>query len=171
MADDKTSKKLERIYTIPLRDAFDRHSRKKRVPWAVKIVRAFLARHFKVEEAAVRVSEGVNSLLWRDSIEKPPRRIKLRGVKDGEAVKAWLIGEEEAVAKTQEAAKKKAEEKGKKEEKKADGKPAEKKEGAAPAEAKKAEAPAAKPATAPKAGDLKSGPSSAGAMPASRKQI
>ena len=110
---------LERIYTIPLSDAFD-YIRTKRCRRAVKIVRAFALRHMKAEEA--KISEGVNSLIFRDGMQKPPRRLKVRIVKDETGIaKVWLIGEQEKIAalsekkKQEEEAKKKAIEAAKKE--------------------------------------------------------
>jgi len=147
---------LERIYTIPLADAFE-YIRTKRCRRAVKIVRAFALRHMKAEEA--KISEGVNSLIFRDGMQKPPRRLKVRIVKDEEGTaKVWLIGEQESIAalaekkKQEDEAKKKAQEAAKKEKepKKAESKqegaakPSEgKKPDAKPSEAKKPEAKAA----------------------------
>jgi large subunit ribosomal protein L31e len=172
MADEKKeSKKFERIYTVNLSKAYE-YLRTRRVERAVKLLRAFIARHMKADEGSVRISSGVNSLLWRDSIQKPPRRIKVRLVSDEGKVMAWLVGEEEAVAK------KAADEKAKKEEakKKAEGKkPQQKKEEkkteAAPKE-KEGEKKAEKRDAAPKAADSKS-PSheQMTQMPSSRNQI
>lgn len=104
---------LERIYTIPLADAFEA-PRQKRGKRAVTLVRAFAIRHMKAD--AARISEGVNSLILRDSIQKPPRRIKVRISKGDDLIaKVWLIGEEEKLKeiadkkKSAEDAKKKAE--------------------------------------------------------------
>src|SRR3989338_10255620 len=84
---------LERIYTIPLGKAYE-HVRNKRGKRAISIVRAFALRHMKAEKT--RISEGTNSLIFRDGIMKPPRRIKVRIVKGDDSVaKVWLIGEEE----------------------------------------------------------------------------
>jgi len=86
---------LERIYTIPFRSAFE-HSRYTRGKRAVKLVQEFALRHMKAQD--VRVSEGVNSAILRDGIEKPPRRLKVRMVKGDDAlVRVWLIGEEEKI--------------------------------------------------------------------------
>ena len=111
---------LERIYTIPLADAYE-YIRTKRARRAVKIVRKFALRHMKAD--AARISEGVNSLIFRDGMQKPPRRLKVRIVKGDDALaRVWLIGEEEKIKefaekkKTAEEAKKKEAEK--KEEKK-----------------------------------------------------
>lgn len=114
MADAKDTRKLERIYTVPLRKAFD-YLGTRRTVRAVKLLRAFLARHMKVDEEEVRLSPGVNSTLWRDSIGKPPRRIKVRVTLSDGRVTAWMSGEEEAQKAEAEAKKKAAAEKGKKE--------------------------------------------------------
>ncbi len=108
--------KLERIYTIPLSKAYD-YLRTRRTERAVKLLREFVLRHMKAE--VVKISAGVNNLLWRDSIEKPPRKVKVRVVKDEGVAHVWLLGEEEELKKTQEEKKKVAEAKKKEEEKKA----------------------------------------------------
>ncbi len=136
---------LERIYTIPLGKVYE-HIRNKRGKRAVVLVREFALRHMKAGE--VKISEGVNSLILRDGIQKPPRRIKVRIVRSEDAAaKVWLIGEEEKAKDS--AAKKKAADESKKkpEAKKADEKKTEAPKpataGAAPS---KADSPAAKPA-------------------------
>jgi large subunit ribosomal protein L31e len=107
--------KLERIYTIPLRDAF-LTSRSNRVPRAIKIVRAFVTRHMKAED--VIISEELNKHIWARSIQKPPRRVKVRLIKDDVTVRAYLADE------------KIVEKKAKGEEKKSEAKKEEKKEAA-----------------------------------------
>lgn len=137
--------KLERIYTVPLVKAYE-YLHTRRTERAVKLLRAFVAKHMKADIENVRISEGVNKLLWRDSIQKPPRRIKVRVVKEGEMAKAWLLGEEEEMKKIEDAKKKAEEAKRKEEEKKAEAKAkvdAKKPEGAAKAEGKPSEAPKA----------------------------
>ncbi len=182
MADEKVvSKKLERIYTVPFGKAYD-YIRTKRARRAVKMLRAFLSRHFKVNEEAVRISAGVNDALWRDGMQKPPRKLKVRGVLEDAKLTAWLIGEEEEHKKALDAKKKAADERNKKKE---TAKPAEKKAEAKPAESKPAatSAPASKPAAAaaapapkaaqpePRAGEVKPMPKSSGGVSGGRKQI
>jgi len=72
----------EKIYTIPLRHVWVVTPRGKRAPRAVRDVRDFVARHMKAEEVAI--SNEVNAALWARSINKPPRRITVRAVKDKE---------------------------------------------------------------------------------------
>jgi len=72
----------ERIYTIPLRHVWVVTPRGKRAPRAVRDVRDFVARHMKAEEVAI--SNEVNSVIWGRGINKPPRKVKIRAVKDKE---------------------------------------------------------------------------------------
>ena len=83
----------ERFYTIPLRKAWI-SQRKKRAPRAMRIIKSFVERHMKIrtevegeEEAEVLViSNEVNEKIWSRGIEKPPRKIRVRAVKDKEGV-------------------------------------------------------------------------------------
>ena len=72
----------EKIYTISLRHAWVVTPRGKRAPRAVRDVRAFVSRHMKAEEVAM--SEEINSTIWSRGINKPPRKITVRAVKDKE---------------------------------------------------------------------------------------
>ena len=137
---------LERIYTIPLRDAYE-HPRNKRGKRAINMIRAFALRHMKADE--VRVSEGVNSNILRDGIEKPPRRIKVRMVKGDDAlVRVWLIGEEEKIKAAVDKKKKEGEDKKKAEEAAKKASDAKKDEAKKAEDAKKAAAKPAAPAAA-----------------------
>ena len=117
--------KLERIYTIPLGNAFDA-PRNKRVPKAVKLLKAFVSKHMKADGETVSISEALNKYLWRGSIQKPPRKIKIRVIKEADTIKAYLHDEKIEEKKKEEP---KKEEK-KTEEKKPAAKEPEKKEAA-----------------------------------------
>jgi large subunit ribosomal protein L31e len=91
----------ERIYTIPLRRAWIA-PRKKRAPRAMRIVKSYVQRHMKVEpevkgeeeeEGRLVVSNEVNERLWSRGIEKPPRNIRVRAVKDKEGVVTLYLAE------------------------------------------------------------------------------
>lgn len=84
--------KLERIYTVPLGEAYDA-VRNKRVPRAVKMLRTFIARHMKADGERITLSGALNEYLWARSIQKPPRRVKVRLVKDEGTIKAFLADE------------------------------------------------------------------------------
>jgi len=94
MADEK---KLERIYNVNLTKAYE-YTRTRRALRTVKLLRAFLARNFRVELEDVKLSEPLNSYIWRDSIQKPPRHIKVKGVKENGIVHAFMHDEEATTA-------------------------------------------------------------------------
>jgi large subunit ribosomal protein L31e len=72
----------EKVYTIPLRHVWVVTPRGRRAPRAVRDVRNYVARHMKADEVAV--SNEINSEIWSRSINKPPRKIMVRAVKDKE---------------------------------------------------------------------------------------
>ncbi len=80
----------ERIYTIPLRRAWI-SPRKKRTPRAVRLVKSFIQRHMKPETLVM--SNEVNERLWSRSIQKPPRRIRVRAVRDTEGTVTLYLAE------------------------------------------------------------------------------
>jgi large subunit ribosomal protein L31e len=90
----------ERFYTIPLRKAWI-VPRKKRAPKAARIVKSFVLKHMKVRTEAegeeepekLVIDNTVNEKLWSKGIEKPPRKIKVRVVKDKEGVVTVLLAE------------------------------------------------------------------------------
>jgi len=86
----------ERIYTVGLGRAWIKPP-KKRAPKAVRIIRAFVQRHMKVEElpfgeeeeeeeegGRIIISNEVNEKIWSRGIEKPPRKLRIRAAKDEE---------------------------------------------------------------------------------------
>lgn len=83
----------ERFYTIPLGRAWLAPSRK-RASRAIGIIRAFIRRHMKLESSENQeeeaepkkliISNEVNERVWRQGIEKPPRKIRVRAVRDKE---------------------------------------------------------------------------------------
>ncbi|MCX8197291.1 MAG: 60S ribosomal protein L31 [Candidatus Micrarchaeota archaeon] len=108
---------LERIYNIPLGDAYLR-VRTKRAKRAIAFIKDFAIRHMKAVD--VRISEGTNLLVFRDGMQKPPRKIKVRIVKGEDGVAwVWLPGEEEKKKAEEEKKKKEQEAKKAEEEKKA----------------------------------------------------
>ncbi|MCS7132124.1 MAG: 60S ribosomal protein L31 [Nitrososphaeria archaeon] len=82
---------LERIYTVPLRDAYEA-SRRRRAKRAINILREFAERHMKSED--VRISEGVNRLIWGRGAEKPPRKITVMMRKDKDGIVRIMLPEE-----------------------------------------------------------------------------
>jgi len=86
----------ERTYTVPLSKAWIMPPRK-RAPRAMRILKAFVTKHMKLEKGAESAEEGeeeepkrlvisneVNEKIWSRSIEKPPRKLRVRVAKDKE---------------------------------------------------------------------------------------
>jgi large subunit ribosomal protein L31e len=79
----------EKVYTIPLGRAWISPS-KKRAKSATRIIRSFIQKHMKTD--AVAISNEVNERVWSRGIEKPPRKIRVRALRDREGkVTLYLI--------------------------------------------------------------------------------
>lgn len=70
-------------YTIPLRRVYWGR-RSNRAARAVKLIRAFVARHLHLDLDSVKISNEVNEYVWRRGIEKPPRYVRVRVVVTGQ---------------------------------------------------------------------------------------
>ncbi len=68
------------MLTIPLGKCWDM-PRTKRVPGAIKIIKAFVKRHMRATEDNVWIDPRVNEYIWSRGIQKPPRRIKVKVIK------------------------------------------------------------------------------------------
>jgi large subunit ribosomal protein L31e len=91
----------ERIYTVPLGKAWIMPPRK-RSARAMRMLRAFVAKHMKLEAreeeeeeeeepAKLVISNEVNEKVWVKGVEKPPRKIRIRATKDKEGnIKVYL---------------------------------------------------------------------------------
>ena len=78
----------ERVITIPLRDvrAEPKH---KRADKAMRLVREHLAKHFSVDESAVRIDPSINESTWARGRSSPPSKLRVRAARfeeDGEAI-------------------------------------------------------------------------------------
>ena len=74
---------FDRIYTVPLGRAWV-YPKQRRSKRAVSILREFAMRHGKTEQ--IKISEEVSEKIWERGIRHPPRRIKVRLVKDKEGL-------------------------------------------------------------------------------------
>lgn len=86
--------KLEREYIIPLRKEWKKVPRYKRANKAVKAVKEFLARHMKIYDRdlkKIKIDKYLNEALWIRGIKKPPIKIKIKAVKEGDIVTAELL--------------------------------------------------------------------------------
>ncbi len=71
----------EKFYDLNLRKIWSA-PREKRTPRAVRMLREYISRRMKTDDVAI--SEAANSMLWARGISKPPRKIRVRAVKDKE---------------------------------------------------------------------------------------
>ncbi|GGN91460.1 MULTISPECIES: 50S ribosomal protein L31e [Haloarcula] len=78
----------ERVVTIPLRDA-RAEPKHKRADKAMILVREHLAKHFSVDEDAVRIDPSINETTWAKGRSNPPSKLRVRAARfeeEGEAV-------------------------------------------------------------------------------------
>ena len=110
----------ENVYTVPLVKVYKyKHTIGARK--AVKFLRAFVSRHMKVPE--VWLSMKVNDVIWARSIQKPPRKLRVKAIAGEDGIAKVYLPDE----KTEEQKKAEKEEKAKKDAKKTpEAKPAEK---------------------------------------------
>jgi len=73
----------ERTYMLPFQKVW-RMPRQARAPKAARMLREYVQRHMKVEE--VLISNEVNEQIWAKGITNPPRRLRVRMVKDKEGM-------------------------------------------------------------------------------------
>jgi len=76
----------ERVVTVPLRDA-KAAPVGERADRAMRLVREHLAKHFSVDEEAVRLDPSVNEAVWANGRRNPPSSLRVRAARfleDGE---------------------------------------------------------------------------------------
>jgi len=101
MAGTKTpTDKIEKEYIIPLRRKWIKTSRYRRANKAIKTIKEFLARHMKVRDRdlnKIKLDKYLNEFVWFRGIRKPPIKVKVRAIKEGEIIKAELAEMPEAL--------------------------------------------------------------------------
>lgn len=105
MAEDK-KKDNEKVYTIPLRDAW-KGACKKRAKKCMYVIREFVKKHTKTE--TVKIGPELNHEIWKKGIKSPPRKIKVQVVPHKETVWVELQGVKLELEKKEEKEKKKEE--------------------------------------------------------------
>lgn len=96
MAETKTQpvKTLEREYTIPLRRVWLNVPEYNRTKKAVKAIKIFLAKHFKVPDRDlkyIKLDVAFNNDLWFRGRSKPPSKVKVKAIKEGDIVKVTFV--------------------------------------------------------------------------------
>lgn len=82
--------KIEREYTIPLREKVMKVPGYKRAKKAIRTIREFLVKHMRVRDRdlnKIKVDKFLNQEIWRRGIKNPPHKIKVKVTKEGEIVK------------------------------------------------------------------------------------
>ena len=105
---------LERIYTVPLKEAWNAQ-RYRRSERAMMVLKAFTVRHMKA--TTVTIDTSVNEAIWARGIKSPPHKIRVKMTKDDEGAVTVTMAEVDVKAEAKEAraeAKKKTKEKSKK---------------------------------------------------------
>ncbi|MGB9987026.1 50S ribosomal protein L31e [Salarchaeum japonicum] len=78
----------ERIVTVPLRDVLA-EPKHERAGKAMTLIREHLAKHFSVDEDAVRLDPSINEVAWARGQKKPPSKVRVRAARfeeEGEPV-------------------------------------------------------------------------------------
>jgi len=96
MAKKKTEKfeKIEREYTIPLREKCRPVPRYRKTEKAMKTIKEFIAKHMKVIDRdikKVKVDSYLNETVWQRGIKNPPHKIKVRAIKEGDIVRVEAV--------------------------------------------------------------------------------
>ncbi len=96
MKKEKTivEEKVEREYVIPLREKVRVVPRYKKTNKAIKTIKEFLVRHMKIRDRdlkKIKLNRFVNEMVWNRGIKKPPIKIKVKAIREGEIVKVSLL--------------------------------------------------------------------------------
>ncbi len=84
---------IERTYNVPLRKEYQKAPKYRRAKKAVIALRAFIAKHMKVEGSSVKLGQHLNNTVWVRGIKSPPHHVKITVTKgDDGIVKAELFG-------------------------------------------------------------------------------
>ncbi|SDC97043.1 50S ribosomal protein L31e [Natrinema hispanicum] len=78
----------ERVVTVPLRDV-KKGANHAAADYAMRLVREHLAKHFAVDEEAIRLDPSINEAVWANGRSNPPRKLRVRAARfdeEGETV-------------------------------------------------------------------------------------
>jgi len=82
--------KIEREYTIPLREKVMKVPRYKRAKKAIRTMKEFLAKHMQIRDRdlnKIRLDKYLNQMIWSRGIQSPPHKIKVKAIKEGDIVR------------------------------------------------------------------------------------
>jgi large subunit ribosomal protein L31e len=84
----------EKIYNIPLRKKVIRKRKVGRAPYAMRLIKRYLETHTKKTD--IKLGRHLNEAMWTRGTKKPPARIRVRAIIEGNTVKAELFGKDYA---------------------------------------------------------------------------
>ncbi len=73
---------IERVYTVNLSKLYAMGRHTERARKAIKMLRRFASRHMKTDDEKIIITQEVNEYVWRNGIQKPPKKLKLKLMKD-----------------------------------------------------------------------------------------
>ena len=82
----------ERVVTVPLRDV-KKGPNHEAADRAMSIVRGHLAKHFAVDETAIRLDPSINEAVWSKGKSNPPRKLRVRAARFDDAGEAIVEAE------------------------------------------------------------------------------
>jgi len=91
---------IEREYIIPLRRQWHKVPKYRRAPKATRAIREFLVRHMKIRDRdlkKIKLDKYLNQALWLRGIKKPPAKIRVKAIKEGEIVRVELVNMPEKI--------------------------------------------------------------------------
>jgi large subunit ribosomal protein L31e len=97
MAEKKTktiTEKLEREYTIPLREKCRTVPRQKKAKKAIRVIKEFLVKHMQIYDrdlSKIRIEKSLNETVWARGIRHPPHKIKVKAIKEGDIVRVDAV--------------------------------------------------------------------------------
>jgi large subunit ribosomal protein L31e len=87
------TEKIEREYVIPLREKCRSVPRYKKTNKAIKTIKEFLVKHMKIRDRdlkKIKLDKYLNEIIWFRGIKRPPTKIKVKAIKEGDIVKVEL---------------------------------------------------------------------------------
>ncbi|MFC7231985.1 50S ribosomal protein L31e [Saliphagus sp. GCM10025308] len=82
----------ERVVTVPLRDV-KKGPNHEAANYAMSVVREHLAKHFAVDEDAIRLDPSINEEVWANGRANPPRKLRVRAARFEDAGEAIVEAE------------------------------------------------------------------------------
>lgn len=85
---------IEREYVIPLREQVNKVPKYRRAKKAIRTIKEFLAKHMKVANRdldKIKLDKYLNEIIWIRGIRRPPHKIKVKAIKEGDIVRVEAI--------------------------------------------------------------------------------